>query len=78
MNEEKVIKNHLKLNIGMHAAQIILFILTLTIFDWSHVQVEQGEGSSVDYHVTLMKVKTDFDYQDPIWLYTLTDDCMNQ
>lgn len=37
LNEEKVIRNHLKLNVGINFIQVILFILTLTILDWTHV-----------------------------------------
>jgi len=41
MNEEKVIRNHLKLNVGLNVIQVIMFILTLTILDWTHVTAEQ-------------------------------------
>ena len=39
VNEEKVIRNHLKLNVALQFTQIILFCLAVSIFDWAHVVV---------------------------------------
>ncbi|CDW87551.1 UNKNOWN [Stylonychia lemnae] len=78
VNEEKVIKNHLKLNLGLQGAQIIIFILAILIFDWTHLHVTIEKDHVRDYHVTLMQLETDDEYKEVTWLYSLTNSCIDK
>lgn len=69
-NEEKVIKNHLKLNIGLHLLQILMFLLALYAFDWTHIDSEV-DGNL--YHVMLLSAHTES--WDGDWLFNISEDC---
>eukprot|EP00347_Sterkiella_histriomuscorum_P006033 403354322 len=83
-NEEKVIKNHLKLNIGFQVVHIVLFILAIMIFDWTHLSVKNSQSSNEspqlkNYHISLMKIETDSEYKEPSeWLYSVLENCIAQ
>jgi hypothetical protein len=55
VNEEKVVRNHLKLNIALQLGQVVLFLLAVSVFDWAHVVASQTASPQV-YHVSLLKV----------------------
>ena len=61
-NEEKVIRNHLKLNLGLQILQLILFLVAALSFEWAQVLIDSdvkpaGDPSSILYHVSLLKAK---------------------
>ena len=75
VNEEKVIRNHLKLNVGSQIVQIVIFLLGVTVLDWTHVLA--GDDQSIQrFHISLLKVTSDDDLQTA-WLYSLTDSCLS-
>ncbi len=80
MNEEKVIKNHLKLNVGMQMMIMIIFLLAMIAFDWTHIDVtsvlENGGKTQIRYHVSLMRIETEFDFTEPVYLYTMMNECL--
>jgi len=87
-NEEKVVRNHLKLNVALQLGQIVLFLMAVSVFDWAHFVASQSPSPQV-YHVSLLKVdvmdvKTQRTptllsaTQEPIYLYKLVDQCLAQ
>ena len=56
MNEEKVIKNHIRLNIVLQITLIVIFLLAMIVFDWTHLTINQGE-LSLEYHISLLSAE---------------------
>lgn len=87
VNEEKVIRNHLKLNFTLQSIQIFVLLLAMTFFDWAHVIINTSKSTQMVYHVSLLNVEVgdpqggiselpfNEDRQPKIWLYNLMDEC---
>ncbi|TNV78831.1 hypothetical protein FGO68_gene17790 [Halteria grandinella] len=87
INEEKVIRNHLKLNFTLQALQILTILLAMTFFDWVHVIINTSKSTQLVYHVSLLNVEVgdpqgglselpfNEDKQPKIWLYNLMHEC---
>ena len=61
-NEEKVIKNHLKLNLGLQVVQLLLFLIATSSFEWAEIVVGSeikpiNEPESLVYDVSLLKAE---------------------
>ena len=76
INEEKVLKNHLRLNFGLYYAHIALVLVSVILFDWTHVVVHSTSGSITAYHISLTHVHFEGVNLKPEWLYVITDDCL--
>jgi hypothetical protein len=42
-NEEKVIRNHLKLNLGLQIVQLIIFLVAVSSFEWATITIISPE-----------------------------------
>jgi hypothetical protein len=80
-NEEKHIKNHLRLNTILQIISIVIYLLAMVAFDWTHISISQ-EGDtetsklSEEYHISLLKMSPGFDMENSIYLFTLTNKCL--
>jgi hypothetical protein len=57
MNEEKVIKNHVRLNIILQILTIVIFLLAMIVFDWTHLKINLQDGLTAEYHISLMSAE---------------------
>ena len=55
-NEEKMIRNHMRLNIIFHVIQIAVFVASAIVFDWTHVSLTDEEYGKRTYHVSLLLI----------------------
>lgn len=73
-NEEKMVKNNLKLNVILQILQILIFIVAAACFDWTHVTTNPSTTKDI-WHVSLLKVEAEDEPTNPVWLFQVASDC---
>ena len=48
-SQERVLKNNLKLNIVINVLAVVVFTLSCTAFDWTHIGKDESK-----YHISLI------------------------
>ena len=88
-NEEKVIVNHLKMNLGAQIFIFLTYLFAATCSDWSHIKAETQilvdevpTNATYVYHFTLVTMKVGTEYNnfdisqsDFDWIGDVSQEC---
>lgn len=83
-----MIKNNLKLNIGLQITHLVVFLIAVAALDWVQLLVTTSSSAAAYssdslYHVSLLKVDVEnlkvlYSPLETIPLFQLSDDCIDQ